>query len=65
MLVIDEAVLDVFRAKRLCEFCKKTSASRLEPAHIFAKGFGGGNRVDVPENMVALCLNCHQSQHDG
>lgn len=68
MLVKDDALLQQFREARRCEWCGR-AVSVAEPAHIFAKGMGGGGRLDIPCNLVALgsafdCA-CHRRQHDG
>lgn len=70
MIVIDEALLDQFRGPGRCEFCGAL-VKRREAAHVLARGMGGGSRLDVRENLVALCgpwdgachLKSHQGQH--
>jgi len=70
MIVIDEELLDQFRAPGPCEWCDKL-CQRREPHHIFARGLGGGGRLDIRCNLVALgsgilweCA-CHQAAHAG
>ena len=59
---INEAVLDVFRHWPECEWCKRPLPDGADPAHIFSRGAG---RVDIPENVCALCRECHSSNHAG
>ncbi len=63
MRVVDENLLAQFRAKGRCEWCKR--ASVVNPHHIWARGMGGGGRLDVPANLIALCLSCHEYVHAG
>lgn len=63
MIIKDEDLLDEFRQARRCEVCKK--ARITDPHHIFAKGVGGGGRLDIAENMLAACRKCHMLIHDG
>lgn len=65
MIVIDEKLLDTFREAKACEFCSKPTPSGCDPHHIIAKGMGGGGRVDIPDNLIALCRECHISHHAG
>lgn len=70
MRIIDEATLDLFRSKSHCEWCGRWT-SRPEPHHWIAKGMGGGRRLDVPWNLIALCgpnpmgVGCHRLAEDG
>lgn len=65
MIVIDEDCLDRFRSASPCEWCKKPQ-NRREPHHaIAARGMGGGGRIDVPENLIGLCIECHAKVHAG
>jgi hypothetical protein len=65
MTIIDEELLDQFRRKTRCEYCKQHSRSGCDPHHYKAKGMGGGKRLDHPWNMIALCRACHSAVHDG
>ena len=56
MIVINEPLLQEFREKTVCEWCRKTYRSGLDPHHIFSRGAG---RVDIRENLLALCRECH------
>lgn len=49
----DDSVLDLFRTAGKCEKCKQPFLRR-EPHHIIACGLGGGHRMDIPINLVAL-----------
>ncbi len=64
MIVKDEALLDEFRSGGPCEWCKRWAEPR-QPHHLFARGHGGGNRLDVRINLAALCHECHRAHHDG
>ncbi|GEM_PF-794017 len=52
-----------------CEECEGRCC--LEAAHIEAKGMGGCNGPDIPENIVVLCgparfhQGCHGKSHKG
>ena len=35
----------------------------MDAHHIAAKGMGGGGRLDVKENLVALDRACHTAHH--
>jgi len=62
--LIDREMMEEFRRKERCEWCKRPVA-RCEPHHVLGRGIGGGRRIDHPFNLVALCLECHRSHHDG
>ena len=70
MRIIDEPLLDQFRGPGRCEHCGKLVRKR-DPHHWAARGIGGGGRLDVRCNLVALCStfagggNCHRLAHDG
>jgi len=53
MIVIDEPMLDLFRGPGRCEGCGKP-CRRREPHHIKKRGLGGGSRLDIPINLIAL-----------
>lgn len=53
MIVKDEKTLDLFRGPGKCELCGKVCKVR-EPHHIFCRGLGGGNRLDIACNLLAL-----------
>ena len=56
MIIKDEKMLERFR-ERPCDACHKPPRSTA--AHRYAKGHGGGHRMDVPENLCSLCGECH------
>jgi len=66
----DRKLLDSIKEKMgCCELCGSTFA--LEAAHIEAKGMGGCNGPDIPENITVLCgpsrfqQGCHGLNHKG
>ena len=63
MIVISEAVLDQFRGTRRCELCFVTR--HCFPHHVWARGMGGGTRLDVDCNLIAVCHGCHMDIHEG
>lgn len=44
-----------------CEVCE---AQAVDIHHIKAKGMGGSKKLDVIENLMALCRKCHQDYGD-
>lgn len=64
MRIVDEETLDRFRGSGRCSWCHKYVQSR-DPAHISAKGMGGGKRLDIAINLVSLCRQCHTASHAG
>lgn len=69
MRVIDAELLRVFRGKQCCEWCGWALRSPAQPHHIFTRGMGGGSRLDVRINLVALGgpwdCDCHGRHHAG
>lgn len=61
MIVIDDDLLDELRRKQRCEFCGLRA--RCQPHHYHARGMGGGSRLDIRENLIALCPECHGKAH--
>lgn len=61
MIVLDPPLLARIR-KEPCAHCYKPGPS--EASHTFAKGIGGA-QLDVVENILPLCRECHQAHHDG
>ena len=53
MKIVDEKMLDLFRGEGRCELCGKTCKVR-EPHHVLARGMGGGRRLDIRLNLIAL-----------
>tara|TARA_B100000795_G_scaffold244931_1_gene209750 strand:+ start:302 stop:625 length:324 start_codon:yes stop_codon:yes gene_type:complete len=39
-----------------CEVCDRTA---VDIHHIHARGMGGNKEADTPENLQALCRECH------
>ena len=65
MKIIDEALLQEFRCKEVCELCGRRTRQGLDPCHYLARGMGSGRRLDVRINLVAACRDCHNKQHSG
>lgn len=57
MVIIDEDLLDEFR-QGSCEW-PGCSRSPCDPHHVFERGAGGGNRLDVRWNLMSLCREHH------
>jgi hypothetical protein len=68
--IIDEILLDEFRGPGRCEYCGKM-VKNTEPHHLWTRGFGGGSRLDIRINIIALCStfaggdSCHHKAHNG
>lgn len=62
MKLIDDDLLREFRESSSCEYCGKRTPGGTDPAHIFSRGAG---RVDIRENLVSLCRECHTRSHAG
>lgn len=61
MKIISEAVLDRFRAVKKCQWCgREINEGRAHPHHWRHRGMGGGSRLDIPENLIAVDWWCHQ-----
>ncbi len=56
-------ILAFFRGLHFCEWCGKQA--QCQACHVFTCGHGGGTRLDVPLNLLSMCMTCHMSQHDG
>jgi hypothetical protein len=59
---IDAKLLNVFRDKRHCEYCKCFAWKRLEPHHLQRRKMNGWARLDIPINLISLCsgvYGCH------
>jgi hypothetical protein len=69
MIVKDEALLTEFRRKLFCELCGRFARNPVHPHHVLGKGHGGGCRMDIRQNLIALGgpwdCNCHGKFHDG
>lgn len=70
MIIEDEQVLNEFRGPGICEICRRQVRNR-EPHHIFTRGMGGANRLDIRINLLATCSpfsggeDCHYRLHYG
>lgn len=58
MKIVNKELLDEVR-KGSCELCG--CGGPCDPHHLFERGAGGGNRLDVRWNLIALCRECHQA----
>jgi hypothetical protein len=65
MQIINEAVLDHFRFSRQCENCGEYTLHGAHAHHLNTRGKGGGSRLDIEFNVMALCWKCHRYHHDG
>jgi hypothetical protein len=65
VIIKDEHLLAEFRAKTDCERCKRWCPGELDVHHVFARGMGGGKRLDVRINLLGLCRWCHHDFHSG
>ena len=64
MRIVNKALVREFVAQAThCEWCHKKGP--VEAHHLWAKGHGGGHRLDVLINLIALCRQDHQAHHDG
>tara|TARA_R100000234_G_C4995121_1_gene177472 strand:- start:983 stop:1273 length:291 start_codon:yes stop_codon:yes gene_type:complete len=51
------AVSPMSQEKVLCDGCEANFANDIH--HLSRRGSGGSKKKDTPENLVALCRNCH------
>ena len=58
MIVRHKSLLKEFQDTGRCEHCGKRGP--VDAAHIYSVGAG---RVDIRQNIVALCRVCHTRQH--
>lgn len=70
MKIINEALLTEFHSPGPCDICGKFCHER-EPHHFRRRGFGGGSRLDISINLLALGstprweCQCHTRIHAG
>ncbi len=64
MRVVSEETLEWFRKGGPCQWCHR-GAPRRHPHHLISRGMGGGTRLDLTINLVALCPVCHGLTHQG
>lgn len=68
--IVDEALLDEFRTGGRCQFCGRLCVAR-EPHHLWPRGAGGWQRLDIRINLIALGSSqgfqcpCHHLIHTG
>ncbi len=62
MKVLNPDLLATCRTKR-CAVCSKTYG--VTAHHFHAKGMGGGSQLDIPENLLPVCVECHDKIHRG
>lgn len=68
--IVSEATLDLFRTAGNCSWCGRYCQKR-EPHHLWPRGHGGGFRLDVRINLIALgsgslfYCSCHGMVHSG
>jgi hypothetical protein len=67
MKITNRHLLREFSRKPACEFCGKRNTHGLDPHHFWVKrGMGGGSRLDVAINLIALCrIPCHHDAEHG
>ena len=65
MKIVNDDLLAEFRCRPACEVCGRSTAAGADPHHLLARGMGGGNQMDVRENLIALCRTCHTAAHAG
>jgi 5-methylcytosine-specific restriction endonuclease McrA len=58
MKVVDKKLLRKVSERVICENCGRPGPT--DPHHLFTRGSG---RVDVSENLLALCRECHNGFH--
>ncbi len=64
MTIEDDNLLAEFRSAGCCEICGKFCKAR-DPHHWCQTGLGGGSRLDIRENLLAVCRECHMGIHAG
>lgn len=62
MRIVDPVAIEKARLP-YCELCG--SRGSIHVHHVFARGMGGGGRLDVAINLISLCWQCHRKVHDG
>ncbi len=71
MIIIDEAMIAAYRLPGNCQWCGLFCSAR-EAHHLWARGIGGGSRLDIRINLIALgrtqpfpLCPCHGEIHAG
>ena len=69
MRIVDHALLERIGSSRVCEYCGSRLRHKAEVNHIIGRGLGGGHRMDVPLNCLAMGspwdCGCHEAYHHG
>ena len=65
MKIVDKKLRWAIMMSCYCDICKDYYMTGVDPAHIIARGFGGGSQVDIPENLAGLCRRHHLDNHAG
>lgn len=63
MIIRSPQALMQARLRFRCEWCK--AAGPVCPHHLKHRGMGGGSRLDVRINLIALCQTDHDAYHAG
>lgn len=63
MIVKSEKTLQLFRGLKWCAWCGRQA--QCQACHVFARGHGGGTRLDIALNLFSGCPDCHAAQHAG
>ncbi len=63
MIIRNDYLLEKFRRRLQCECCGKRGY--VEAHHLWTRGMGGGGRLDININLIALCRFCHSEFHAG
>lgn len=62
MKIVDDPLRRKYSGRGRCQFCGQWSEAR-HCHHIFARGPSSCRQLDVPENLIALCPQCHAEVH--
>lgn len=69
MKIINKELLNEFRRPGRCEYCGRVCKKLRDPHHLWGRGLGGGERLDVRINLMSLGFafdcNCHGKFHNG
>lgn len=58
MMIFSEATLNIYRAAGPCENCGQW-CDRRDPHHVWPKGIGAANQLDIAINLMGLERRCH------
>lgn len=59
MKLPNKNLMEELRRSSNCEACFYPTPFGADPHHVECRGFGGGSRMDVRINLIALCRFCH------